>query len=183
MAMITFAGPGSSKAKRRFWVDRSDGVKSIKAAHRYKHLGTNTSDNLRFGPEIAAKRARMQTAAAPFKKRFLADPAITPPARAAVADIYLLTVLLHNAVAWQPLSEQEHKHVSYAVLWAYRLCADAFKPNQPHKSDDAVLTIVARPSPAELMHTRRAAHMPRMLRCAPAMLVALVQATSAVPNY
>ena len=77
MPMFTFAGPGSSEAKRRFWIDKSGqldfltehGAKSIKATHRYKHLGTCASDNLRLGPEILAKRARMQSAAALFKKR------------------------------------------------------------------------------------------------------------------
>ena len=62
----------------------------------------------------------------PIRRRALANPGIPQPHRGALADVYMLATLVHNADVFRGHTRAEAAAFHRAAMWAYRVATDAY---------------------------------------------------------
>ena len=105
---IRFARPDAVLCRQDLWIRQEGllfvalpaGTRPVAAVRRYAHLGTLATDTLSMSPEIAARRATMRGKLQPLRRHVFANRGVPFSARVALADLYAVSALCHNACSW-----------------------------------------------------------------------------------
>ena len=125
-------------------------------------------------PEVRARAAEAGAALRELRGPVLRSPGVHPRARESLTTALVASKLEYNARAWTPLGAQAAAAFEMAFMRAAREVSGLHGHLEGMATDAAILAAIPSNSPSEVLSAARLRFLPRLVRHAPPVLLALL---------
>ena len=183
-AILAWYGAGSIGTKRDFQRELGGVIQcqprkcdafSLRVVDTYKHVGTKTVAAATSDTEAAQRACIIRAETRALRKRVLSNTAVSVERRMTVLQLHILSKGLFQAGAWESLSPNALRRIHAAVMFAYRIVADAaYSGTAPTLTDQEVLRLTKAVAPINLLRLARILLLMRVCAKNPAYTIATI---------
>jgi len=180
-AILAWYGAGSIGTKRDFQRESGGVIQcqprkcdafSLRVVDAYKHVGTKTVAAATSDTEAAQRACIIRSETRALRERVLSNMVVSVERRMTVLQLH---ILLFQAGAWASLSPKALRRIHAAVMFAYRIVADAaYSGTAPTLTDQEVLRLTKAVAPINLLRLARILLLIRVCAKAPAYTIATI---------